>query len=142
MRTLVFLTIVFFCSFAVATITFLGRGAPPVVEVRVGQPAGVTTVDFSVPANSVGSGTPVTGTPAVLVAALARHPAPRVFTLSVDSSMALSNGADTIDFTEISWISTEGDIASGSFLGTSGQVIFGPQKLIYLLEMLPKLRKT
>ena len=114
---------------AEATITFVGFGAPPVVAVRIGQPAGIATIDFNVPANAVGSGTPVAGTPSVFVGALARHPFAfpfPVFTLTVDSSTPMSNGAETINFTEIQWVSTEADIPSGSFNGSNGQVILGP----------------
>jgi hypothetical protein len=71
----------------------------------------------------------VVGGPSVFVGALARHPFTfpfPVFTLSVDSSVPLTNGIDTIPLTEISWVATEGTIPSGTFNGTNSQVIFGP----------------
>ncbi len=114
---------------ASAAITFIGFGPLPVVGIRVGPPVGVATVSFNVPAALVGSGTPITGTPTIFIAALARFPAsdpPPVFTVSVDSSTPLSNGAATIPMTEFSWTSQDGDIPNGTFQGTASQVIFGP----------------
>ncbi len=129
MRTLFFALIFLVCPLAEAAITFVGFAAPPDIAVRVGAPSGVSTVDFAVPAAGVGSGPPVTGTPGVFIGALARHPFTfpfPVFTLSVDSSVAMTNGTENINFNQISWTATEGDIPSGTFSGASAQVILGP----------------
>lgn len=118
-----------FCGAAHAAITFIGFGPLPIIGIRVGPPLGVATVSFNVPAAQVGSGIPITGTPVILIAALARFPAstpPPVFTISVDSSAPLTNGTSTIPMTEFSWTSQDGDIPSGTFQGTASQVIFGP----------------
>ena len=86
----------FFAPLSHAAITFIGFGATPIVAVRVGQPAGISTVDVTVPGDQVGSGTPVVGTPPIFVGALAQAPFAfpfPVFTLSVDSSVPLTNGS-------------------------------------------------
>lgn len=113
---------------ASAQIFYIGFGAPQ-IGIRVGQPTGVSTVDVNVPVNNIGDGTPIVGTPAVFVGAYARAPFSfpyPVFTMSVDSSLPLSNGSETIPFTEISWTSAAGDIPSGTFTGGNSQVILGP----------------
>ena len=40
-----------------------------------------------------------------------------------DSSAGLSNGAQTLPFTEISWTSSDGDIPSGVFNGGSQRIV-------------------
>jgi hypothetical protein len=121
-------------SVAHAEMVFIGWGAPAEIRLRVGAPVGITMVTHSVPAANVGDGTPVAGTPnSVLIEASARRANiwQAIFTrfiISVDSSTPLSSGGNTISFTDISWTAQDGDIPSGSFSGTSGQVILGPTR--------------
>ncbi len=101
------------------------------VRIRVGALTGVTTVTHNVPATQIGDGTPIEGAPAsVLIEASARQAVPpnsrRTYIISVDSSTPLSNGTNTISFTNISWTSQDGDIPSGNFNGSPAQVLFGP----------------
>lgn len=123
--------IVFISPIALAKITFVVWKAPPEVRIRVGAQKGVTTVTHEVPALQVGDSTPITGTPNdVRIEASAR---PTGFIITVDSSIPLSNGAQTIPFTDISWTAKKGDIPSGRFNGTTAQVILqanpGNQKI-------------
>jgi len=124
-------------SDARAEIVFIGWGAPPELRVQVGAPTGITTVVHDVPAATVGDATPIAGTPnSVLIDAYARMPNFirawfTQFTISVDSSVPLSNGSHTIPFTDISWTAQQGDIPSGSFQGVPGQVILGPTSAFY-----------
>ena len=114
---------------AFAAFSFIGFGAPPVVGIRVGRAAGVSTVRVNVPANRVGDGSPVRGNPPIFVGAFARHPFTfpfPVFTLSVDSSIPLTNGVENIPFTEMSWTARDGDIPDGAYTGSTSQVILGP----------------
>ncbi len=118
--------------------TIVVGNAPTRVRLRVGATGGaIDVVTFSVPAGSVGNGTPVAGTVTasgvcaannVLIDAEARAtPADsRTATLSADSSMPLSSGADTIPFTEIEWTASGYapiTIPSGAFSGAAGQVL-------------------
>jgi hypothetical protein len=119
-------------SVAHAEMVFIGWGAPAEIRLRVGAPVGITTVNHSVPATNVGDGTPIAGTPnSVLIEASARRANiwqafTTNFIISVDSSVPLSSGGNTISFTDISWTAQDGDIPSGSFNGIPGQVILGP----------------
>lgn len=118
--------------------TIVVGNAPTRVRLRVGAAGGtIDVVSFSLPASGVGSGTPVAGVVTasgvcaannVLIDAEARAtPAnSRTATLSVDSSIALSSGADVIPFTEIEWTASGYapiTIPSGAFNGASGQVL-------------------
>lgn len=115
-------------------------GAPAEVRIRVGAEAGVTTVAHDVPAVSVGDGTPIVGTPnLVVIEASARRAnfwdALRTsFIVTVDSSSPLTNGMYTIPFTAISWTSEDGSIPSGRFNGTSGQVILESTRAFYMVS--------
>ena len=121
-------------SLAAAEIIFLKKGAPSEVRVTVGADTGVTTVDYTVPAVMSGDGTPISGTPAgVLIQVSARRATARemnqvYYILTADSSVPLTNGVDTIPFTEISWTAQDGDIPDGRFDGTSSQIILGPTR--------------
>lgn len=114
---------------AEAAIQFIGFGPPPTVSIRIGQQTGISEVQFNLQASEVGNGVPIQGSPPIPVEASGRapfgFPLP-VFTLTVDSSVPLSNGADTLSFTEFSWQAQDGDIPSGTFDASTSQVILGP----------------
>ncbi len=133
--------LLFFVADATA-ITIVVGNTPTRVRLRVGSPGGqIDHVTFTIPAANVGNGVPIAGTvpgqggpagscPAntVFVAVEGRaSPAnSRTVTLAVDSSVPLSNGLDTVPFTQIDWISTgfpPVTIPSGTFSGGAGQVL-------------------
>ena len=118
--------------------------APTQVRLRIGSAGGtVNLVTFTVPAANVGDGTVVTGTVSagstggtcaanhVFFDAEGRsNPAnARTITLSADSSLfPLSNGANTIPWSDISWVTSAATlppvtIPSGAFAGGAGQVL-------------------
>jgi len=129
-----FLTWTVLPAVALAEVTFIWFGAPAEVRIKVGTDSGVTTVRHAVPTSMSGDGTPISGTPAgVLIEVSARRASARemnqsYYILSVDSSNPLSNGVDTIPFTDISWTSQDGDIPDGRFDGTSSQIILAPTR--------------
>ncbi|MEA3436707.1 MAG: hypothetical protein U9R43_09600 [Thermodesulfobacteriota bacterium] len=139
MRPLFFITLIIFIfqPIAHAEITFNFWGAPPEVRIRVGAATGITTVTHNVPATNVGDGTPVAGTPnSILIEASARRASffSALFTsfiVTADSSTPLSNGTDTIPFTNISWTAQDGDIPSGNFTGSPVQAILSPTRAIW-----------
>ena len=120
-----------------AEMVFVFWGAPAEIRLRVGAATGVTTVTHDVPVARVGDGTPIAGTPnSVLIEASARRTSffEAIFTnfiISVDSSIPLSSGSNTIPFTDISWTAQDGDIPSGSFTGSPAQVILGPTRTLW-----------
>ena len=130
-----------FQPIAHADIIFIGWDAPvDEVRIRVGAATGITTVTHNVPVAQVGDGTPIEGTPAsVLIEASARRVTSRAanrtyFIVSVDSSTPLSNGTNTISFTNISWTAQDGDIPSGNFNGSPAQVILEPTRARFLVR--------
>jgi len=136
---IVIFLIFIFQPVAHAEIVFNFWGAPAEVRIRVGAATGITKVTHNVPATQVGDGTPIAGTPnSVLIEASARRPFPSVFftnfIVSVDSSTPLSNGTDTISFTNISWTAQDGDIPSGNFTGTPAQVILPSTRAFWLVR--------
>jgi hypothetical protein len=120
---------------ATAGIVWIGWNAPPRVGIQVGDPVSVTNVIHTVPAGSVGDGTPIAGAPAdVFIGAYGTTPGFfRTFNITVDSSVPLTNGTDIIPFTDISWTSASGDIPAGTFAGTTGQVILNPTWAVLLV---------
>ena len=111
------------------------------LALRVGSPAGVDTVSFSVTGNNVAlNPQPVVGAPAIDVWVLPLRPAgntttARPVTLMVDSSSPLqcqtpaTCGTTTIPFNKISWLASNssgagaGDITNSTFSGGAGQQI-------------------
>ncbi len=132
--------ILLFQPVAHAEIVFNFWGAPAEVRIRVGAAAGITTVTHNVPATQLGDGTPVAGTPgSVIIEASARRAnffsaLSTNFIVSADSSTPLSNGTDTISFTNISWTAQDEDIPSGQFTGTPAQVILPPTRAFWLVR--------
>lgn len=109
-----------------AVVIRIGSGGRPMLMLRVGQTGSrIDTVEFPILTSEVGDGTPITGTPDIRIRMRIRaRPAfSRVATLTVDSSTPLSNGAATVPMSNISWISLEGDIPSGTFNETTSQFI-------------------
>lgn len=104
-------------------------GPPPQLHLAVGTlGATVDTVTFTVPANVVGSGTPIAGSQTVLIEVAARRSGgsggPTTVLLIANSSRPLTSGTSSIPMTQISWTSTNGIIPSGTFNGTATQQIF------------------
>ena len=135
MRPLFIITLIAFIFQPIVHAEFVNVGFAPLdeVRIRVGAQTGVTTVTHNVPATQIGDGTPIEGAPAsVLIevsARRARSPFPRSpYIISVDSSTPLSNGTNTISFTNISWTAQDEDIPSGNFNGSPAQVLFESQR--------------
>lgn len=103
-------------AFAVTTVL---NPPPSEVRLRVGAAAAVTTVAFTITAANAGNGTPINGAPAnVIITAEARQTGciAKNATLSVTTPANLISGVNTIPFSTISWTSSDGDIASGTYL--------------------------
>jgi hypothetical protein len=110
---------------ASAAVIILNNRGNSSLSIRVGG-GNISTVTFNVPAANSGSGTPITGSQQIDIRLVIRAPASNPMTgfLSVDSSVPLSNGAgDIIPLTSISWTASDGSIPSGSFNGTSNQLL-------------------
>jgi hypothetical protein len=97
------------------------------MSIRIGSPGGtINRVTFDVPVANTGDGTPVSGSEQIDIDLVIRAPAATPLTgfLTVDSSVPLSNGAGgSIPLTSISWTASDGSIPSGSFNGTSNQLL-------------------
>lgn len=120
----------------IVTVTDTGSFA---ISLRVGSAAAIDNVSFNVAGPSVGTSTPVTGTPSVAVSVTPVRPSAsgtaRPVKLTVDSSAQLACqpasgcGSTTIPFSKISWTVTNnsgvgsGDIQNGVFNGTATQQI-------------------
>jgi len=137
---LIIFLIFIFQPVAHAEIVFNFPGAPAEVRIRVGAASGITTVTHNVPATQVGDGTPITGTPnSILIEASARRAGwfaafTTNFIVTADSSTPLTNGTDTISFTNISWTAQHEDIPSGNFTGSPAQVILPPTRAFWLVR--------
>ena len=142
MRPFFIITLIAFIfqPIAYAEIVNIGWGPPAEVRIRVGAQTGVTTVTHNVPATQIGDGTPIEGVPAsvIIEASARRATAPAAaqtrFIISVDSSTPLSNGTNTISFTNISWTAQDEDIPSGNFTGSPAQVILPPTRAFWLVR--------
>jgi hypothetical protein len=110
-----------------AAVFNIGNQAVPEISIRVGNPgATINRVDFDVLNSEVGNGTPVAGSQQITIRLVIRAPASSPLTgfLTVDSSMPLANSSGaTIPVSEISWTARDGDIPSGSFGGTTNQLL-------------------
>jgi len=142
MRPFFIITLIAFIFQPIAHAEIIIAGTAPLdeVRIRVGAQTGVTTVTHNVPATQIGDGTPIEGAPAsVLIEASARRArrpdANRTdFIISVDSSTPLSNGSNTLSFTNISWIAQDEDIPSGNFNGSPAQVLLAPTRARWLVR--------
>jgi hypothetical protein len=110
-----------------AAVFNIGNQAVPEISIRVGNPgATINRVDFDVMNSEVGDGTPVAGSQRITIRLVIRAPASSPLTgfLTVDSSTPLANsGGATIPVSEISWTARDGDIPSGSFGGSTNQLL-------------------
>lgn len=118
------------------------------IYLRVGAAGALTTVTFTVPASTAGTGVPVVGTanaaagavqlpnfpvvcPAnhVRIVARARStPAgSRTATLRVNSSINLTSGGNSIPLTDFDWISTDPEVPTGAFSGSTTQFLYSFQ---------------
>lgn len=127
-----------------SALTVVIGNAAPQIALRVGATGGtISVVNFAVAAATAGTGTPVLGTTAasagsaqapnfgtacaannVRIWARARSTlaSPRTATLTVNSSGGIASGANTIPYTDFSWVSSGGtEIPSGAFSGATSQ---------------------
>lgn len=117
------LPMLLFASSAQATTISVTPGSSALL-VQIGTSGGtIDKVTFTLTAGNVGNGTPVVGTPSILVNVAARGPGSRSVQLVADSSVQMSNGASTLPFSQISWSASDADIPSGTFSGASGQLL-------------------
>jgi hypothetical protein len=108
---------------AMAVTIVIGAGAPRLI-LRVGATgATISTVTFPVTVANVGNGVPINGTPAITIIAEARAPAatPRTATLTVDSSLPLVSGANTLPMTLVSWTTNDATFPASTFTAGAGQ---------------------
>ena len=118
------------CGYAgicVAMVFTLKEAAPPEIQIRVGGGGkSIHTVSFDVPLANAGDGTPVAGSRRIWIHLELRTTAATPLTgfLTVDSSTPLDNGTGgTIPVSDISWTTQDGELPSGSFAGTSNQLL-------------------
>lgn len=105
-------------------ITFSIAPGSRALLVQIGTSGGtIDRVTFTLTAANVGDGTPVVGTPAVLVNVAARDTRTRTVQVVADSSVPLANGASTLSFSQISWTTSDASIPAGTFSGSPGQLI-------------------
>lgn len=112
-----------FATFADAVTIVIAAGAPR-LRLRVGAAgATVSTVAFNVTAANVGTGVAVNGTPNITIIAEARALAatPRTATLTVNSSVPLASGGNTLPTTAISWTTNDATFPAGSFSAALAQ---------------------
>ena len=120
---------------AEAIIFNLNNSAVTRIAIRVGGGGNnISEVSFTVPAAQLGDGTSITGTPGIRfrIQIRASGASPVTASLTVDSPASLANtdiaSSDRIPFSDISWVSRDGDIPAGTFTGTGpGQHIIDVQ---------------
>lgn len=124
LRSLTFVLVLAGLAATAQATTFTIAPGSRALLVQIGS-AGATidTVTFTLTSANAGNGTPIVGTPGILVNVAARDTVARTVQLVADSSTPLSNGASTLSFTNISWTASDADIPSGTFSGASGQLI-------------------
>jgi hypothetical protein len=114
----------------------IGNGARPRISILVGG-GNIRTVEFTVPAAALGNGIPITSSPSIPILLVIRGPAGNPVTgiLSADSfshPLTNSNG-NTLPFSDISWVASDGSIPSGAFSEDTKQILatFQSSKLIF-----------
>jgi len=99
----------------------------PKITIQVGRPGNqVDFVTFTVPGISAGNGTPVTGSNVITISLQIQASGSNPLTafLTVNSATPLNNGqGSNIPASKISWTSSVGEIPSGTFAGTSNQLL-------------------
>lgn len=117
-------------SLADAIIINLNNRANTRIDIRVGGSGNnISEVSFAVPAAQLGNSTAITGSPQIRfrLSIRASGANPVTATLSVNSTGTLDNNdvASTsfIPFSDISWVSRDGDIPSGEFTNSPNQDI-------------------
>jgi hypothetical protein len=109
---------------AVAAVFTLRDVTVPTLSIQVGAKNAVSLVSFNVQGADVGNGIPVDGNRNIDFTLVLRATAANPLTgfLTVDSSTPLDNGSgSTMPTSEISWVSRDEDIPSGSYAGTTNQ---------------------
>jgi hypothetical protein len=116
-----------YCNWVMAAVITLKDKAKPKITIQVGHAGNkVDTVTFKVPGTSAGNGTQVTGSDVISISLQIRATASNPLTafLTVNSATPLNNGrGSSIPASKISWTSSDGEIPSGNFAGTSNQLL-------------------
>jgi hypothetical protein len=109
---------------AEAVVFTLSDVTVPTLSIRVGARNSVSRVRFNVQGADVGNGIPVDGSRRIHFTLVLRATAANPLTgfLTIDSATPLDNGSGaTMPTSEISWVSRDEDIPSGSYAGTTNQ---------------------
>ena len=108
------------------------------ISIRVGAGGNkVSIVEFTVPVTALGNGSPITSSQPIEIRLVIRGRAgsPVTGILSADSfSNPLTNSSgNTLPFSDISWIASDGDIPSGTFNEDTNQILatFQSSNLIF-----------
>jgi hypothetical protein len=111
----------------IAAVITLNDKARPKITIQVGSPGNkIDTVIFTVPNTKPGDGTPIEGSNNFAINLTIRATASNPLTafLTVDSATPLDNGhGSAIPAAKISWTTRDGEIPSGTFAGTSNQLL-------------------
>ena len=125
LSSFLFLGLLAFSQVTFGRVIILADSPFPWVLLRVGSAgATVNTVQFNVPAALLGTGIPLPGDASIDVMVRTRFSSPTPISLLADSSGGLVSGTNSIPFSQISWVSSDGDIPAGTFTGTSAQIIY------------------
>lgn len=114
-------------SRVMAAVVTLKDKAKPKITIQVGHAGNkVDTVTFTVPGTRTGNDTQVTGSDVITISLSIQATASNPLTafLTVNSVTPLNNGrGSSIPASKISWTSSDGEIPSGTFAGTSNQLL-------------------
>lgn len=123
-------------------VTFnIRNSAKSQISIRVGAGGKrVSTVEFTVPVTDLGNGTPLTSSTPIEIRLAVRGSAGNPVTgiLSADSfthPLTNSNG-DTLPFSDISWVASNGNIPDGAFNQDTKQILVtfqSPERIVDIL---------
>ena len=107
-----------------ARVFTLKNVATPTLSIQVGDKKKITEVAFDVNADDIGNAIPIKGKKKIKFTLILRATAANPLTgfLTVDSATPLINDSGGIlPTSQISWVSKDGDIPSGTFASTTNQ---------------------